>query len=100
MTDLTEDKGTKAIIRALDVKILEDHPQGLMLIDIANKLGSPKSTAHRILQTLVTSQIVKESPIIDGFYQLEIGTLGLSRSFLDGFDFVQEAQSFLKEIHD
>lgn len=100
MTELIEDKGTKAILRAMDIlTLLGNHPNGLMLVNIAELLDLPKSTIHRILQSLVSRQIVQQDPEIEGSYRLGISILELSRSFLDGFNLVREAQPYLTELN-
>lgn len=100
MSEPVEDKGTKAIFRALDIlDLLREYPGGMMLSDIANAVELPKSTTHRILQALVYRQMIQETPTIEGHYRLGLGIMSLSRAFLEGFDLVREARPFLRDLN-
>jgi DNA-binding IclR family transcriptional regulator len=52
--------GVNAVGRALDIlSALADNPQGLTLVQVSERTGLPRSTVHRIVQTLLEYRMVR-----------------------------------------
>jgi len=60
-------------------------------------LDIPKSSVHRILQTLIDRQLVREDADLEK-YSLGIGILRLSQSVLAGIDIRQQARPVLENL--
>ncbi len=53
--------GVKSALRVLDIfELLAQHPDGLILSEIAAALGIPKSSAHSLIYTLLARQYLRE----------------------------------------
>jgi len=96
---VSENRGAKSIHRALDLLgILREHSSGLTLTELAQQLSLPKSTVHRILNTLLEHQFVREMPQ-QGRYALGYEVLRLSQACLESLDLVREAHPKLEALN-
>lgn len=80
--------GTNTVERIIDVvELMIDHPQGIMLSDIARQLGLAKSATHRLLTSLVDRHYVEQMPGLTT-YRLSLKLSGL------GFHYVAQTGVF------
>jgi DNA-binding IclR family transcriptional regulator len=84
--DRTLDGGLKSVLTALDLLDCFMASDELGVTDIAQKLGVAKSTAHRLLTTLVARGMAEKNPETGryrlGMHVYELGTLSASRNRL------------------
>lgn len=91
-------EGLRALDRAVTILwTLAEHPAGLSLAALARETGLTTTTAHRILAALRSKRLVRESA--DGLHLLGIGTLMLSRPYLEGLELRSEALPHLKALN-
>jgi IclR family acetate operon transcriptional repressor len=67
------------VVRTLAVvRHLADHPEGQSLVELANAIGAPLSTLHRLMAVLVTEEFALRS-LKDKRYTLGPGAVSLNR---------------------
>jgi DNA-binding IclR family transcriptional regulator len=87
----------KALERGVRVLgILAEHPNGLSLSELAKSSGVPMTTLHRILAVLREASLVGETP--RGSYVVGVGSVVLSRAFLDGVDLRDVARPAMADL--
>lgn len=81
------------------LELLSEHPDGLELHEIAAALSLPKSSAHNLVQTLLTTRYVRLSPT--GRYQLTLKTFEVGAAVVQGTDINQVVRQYmLKAFHE
>ena len=96
---MTETKGTKSIHRAIDIlEVLAANLKGISLAELAQIVGVPKPSVHRILHSLIDRQLVREDPELEKF-TLGMGVLRLSQSVLAGIELRQQARPVLENLN-
>lgn len=94
----TEGREIRALGRGLNViELLVEHPDGIPLTTIAKEAGLSKSSAHRILQSLIKSGFVEQDPYTS-HYKSSLKILWLSHSLLDGLDLRGLSRSLLESL--
>ncbi|WP_116043844.1 IclR family transcriptional regulator [Amycolatopsis palatopharyngis] len=89
--------GLRAVERAITVlNILAEHPSGISLADLARVSEIPMTTLHRLLQVLRSASLVGETTT--GLHTVGVGTVVLSRAFLDGVDLRDVAKPEMAKI--
>jgi IclR family KDG regulon transcriptional repressor len=87
----------QSVDRALSIlEILKDHPQGLGVTELANRLGVAKSTVHRLLSTLEQYDYVKQSE--ETLYRLGLKFLEMNEIVVENLDVVEIARPTLKML--
>lgn len=90
--------GIRALARGLRViEILSSAHDGLPLTDIAHSAGLSKSSAHRLLQTLVDEGFVVQDSH-PGYYGLSLKLLRLAAQVLEGIGIDELAQPALEKL--
>lgn len=90
----------QSVNRALKIlMILKDNPNGLGVTELASELNIAKSTAHRLLQSLLLEKFVKVDEA-RGKYQLGLGLMELGNEVMDSLDIRKIAKDHLKELVD
>lgn len=79
------------------LEVLRDEPSGLTLRDLSARAGMVKSSAHRILRSLLVHGYV-EQEANGGKYGLGIQCLTLARGFSKGMDLLRIARPYLREM--
>jgi len=88
-------EGVQVIARAAEMlRRLAAEPEGLPLGDLANKVGLPRSTVHRIVRALVDEGFVRTAP--SGRLRIGPGLVGIAVS--DRRDLRHEAAPFLERL--
>jgi len=88
----------QSLERAFDIlEILSNERDGLPLTEIGRRLGLPKSTVFRLLDTLGERGYVERS-LANGNYKLGLEFIGLSSLYLNSLDLKVEAQPFLMRL--
>lgn len=89
--------GMKALERAVEVlQTLAAHPAGLSLSELAKTTGVPMTTLHRILAVLRNVSLVAETST--GAHVIGVGSVILSRAFLDRVDMREVARPVMAEL--
>lgn len=81
------------------LETLSEAPKGLALSELAQCLGEPKPSTHRILQSLMEEGFVAQEAE-RGVYRLGPQVLSLSRAFLSKRELVDHAMPHLREVAD
>jgi DNA-binding IclR family transcriptional regulator len=79
------------------LEVLRDEPAGLTLRDLSARAGMVKSSAHRILRSLMAHGYV-EQEANGGKYGLGVQCLTLARGFSKGMDLLRIARPYLREL--
>jgi IclR family transcriptional regulator, KDG regulon repressor len=79
------------------LEVLRDEPSGLPLRELSSRAGMVKSSAHRILRSLMVHGYV-EQEANGGKYGLGVQCLTLARGFSKGMDLLRIARPYLREI--
>ncbi|MCM2675889.1 IclR family transcriptional regulator [Alkalicoccobacillus plakortidis] len=88
----------QAVDRALEIiDILKEHPKGLGVTEIANRIGVVKSTAHRLLSSLESKHYVRRT-VDQQRYRLGLKFLEIKSYVIDTTDIVEEAHPLLEEL--
>ncbi len=88
-------EGVQVIARAAEVlRRLAAEPEGLALGDLANRVGLPRSTVHRIVRALIDEGFVRTAP--SGRLRIGPGLIGIAVS--DRRDLRHEAAPFLERL--
>lgn len=89
---------TPAIRRAISIfELLAGSRRGLSLSEVSRKLDMPKSSTHRILNTLEQSACVHKNPET-GRYYLGIKLVGLSKAIVEGLELREAATPLLAKL--
>jgi IclR family transcriptional regulator, acetate operon repressor len=86
--------GADRVLRAL--RLLAGHPRGVRLEDFSRELGAPKSTTHRVLQTLSRAGFASQDE--HGWYRLSLEFLGLAFGHYESLDDRQLVQGVLEAL--
>lgn len=90
-------KTVQSVDRALGIlETLAVHPKGLAVGDLSEKTGLHKSTAHRLLSTLVENGYVKQNQQND--YQLTLKLFELGSRCVEELDGLEVAKPYLSKI--
>lgn len=76
---------------------LADAERGLTLSDLAQQVGLPTATAHRLLATLEQRGFVHQDPTL-GRWHVGVRTFTVGNAFLAGRDVIASARPFLYRI--
>lgn len=99
MVFIERQSGVQSLDRAFALlEALSTRPDGMPLMELANKSGLHKSTVHRLLSALTTLGYVKTGG--DGRYSLTLKMFELSGKIVDGLDVVQIAKPMLTSLRD
>lgn len=94
------EQSIQSVKRALNILgILRNHPDGLGVTEIANKLDVAKSTAFRLLYTLLEEGYVHKDEQTDR-YRLGLKLLQLGNEVAKSMDLRQVANPYLKRLAD
>lgn len=95
---MTSDYHVKSVEKAcLLMDIVSEYPQGIAITELAQQAGMYKSTAHRLLSTLIQSGYI-EQDIQTSKYKLGYRLLDLGMRLLSSIDLRREAQPYLQEL--
>ncbi len=84
----------RTLQRGLNVlELLSEHPDGLELHEIANTLSMPKSSAHNLMQTLLSMRYVRLTPSAQ--YQLTLKTFEVGAAVVQGTDINQVVRQYM-----
>lgn len=88
-------QGVPAVRRAVAIlELLANARRGLSLSEISRKLQVPKTSAHRILNTLEEMQCVHRNPVGSRYY-LGLKLVGFNRATVEGLELREEALPLL-----
>lgn len=91
--------GVQSLDRAFALlELLSARPDGMPLMDLANKSNLHKSTVHRLLSALISLGYVKTGG--DGRYALTLKMFELSGKIVEGLDVMQIAKPILDSLRD
>jgi DNA-binding IclR family transcriptional regulator len=92
------DSYVQSVTRAFSIlELLREHPTGLGVSDIAEKLGLSTTTAHRLVNTLIACKVVEQNGD-NRHYRLAPYLLLYSKAVLDRFDFISSSRPYLGEL--
>ncbi len=92
-------KNVQSVDRALVIlETLSLHPKGLGVGEISERTGLHKSTAHRLLATLVDKGYVKQNKYNN--YQLTLRLFELGSKLVEELDVLEVARPYLNQILD
>ena len=80
------------------IEFLSDHPNGCALVDIADGVGLNKSTAYRLIKSLVTLNYVT-SASGTGCYRLTSKFIAIGNKTHAALDIIPIAQPYLKDLN-
>ncbi|MGY4797226.1 IclR family transcriptional regulator [Lysinibacillus fusiformis] len=88
----------QSIDRALQIiDILSGHSEGLNMMAITKTIHLPKSTTHRLLQSLISNGYVEQDEKT-GKYSLSTKILQISTKVLKKYDFVKISKPYMEKI--
>jgi DNA-binding IclR family transcriptional regulator len=91
------DHEVRALSRGLRLlEILACHSQGLSLSDVARKTGLAKSSAHRLLKTLILNGYVRQDSSITDYYFASLKLLTLASKLIQDTDLTALARPHLE----
>jgi len=98
-TGTVSDQGTvQALHRGLTLlATLAQQPQGILLTDLAKRVGLATSTTHRLLTTLQQSEFA-ELDEATGLWRVGVGTVSVGAAFLRGRDVVAIARPHMRQL--
>ena len=77
------------------LELLSEHPDGLELHEIAQTLLLPKSTAHNLMQTLLSMRYVRLTP--SSRYQLTLKTFEVGAAVVQTTDVTQVLRQYMQQ---
>ena len=77
------------------MELLAEHPNGLELHEIASTLSLPKSSAHNLMQTLLTLRYVRLTPA--SRYQLTLKTFEVGAAVVQTTDVTQVLRQYMQQ---
>lgn len=90
-------RSTAAVDRCLELlALMAEHPRGLSLSDIAERMDLPKSATHRLLHTLIEQGFAMQAE--SRTYRLTMRLVQLGFSFLAGSRLLELCQPILDEL--
>lgn len=94
--------GEQTTVQALDrglrlLSALAQQPQGILLTDLAKRVGLAASTTHRLLTTLQHSEFA-ELDDATGLWRVGVGTVSVGGAFLRGRDVVAIARPHMRQL--
>src|SRR5690349_10249085 len=93
-------EGTASLEKAIDVlEAVADSGEGIGHLELADKVGLPKTTVYRILSTLVARGLVRRDPL-RRVYCLGARTIELARKAYSMPDLVAAARGELRSLRD
>ena len=93
-------EGTASLEKAIDVlEAIADSGEGIGHLELADKVGLPKTTVYRILSTLVSRGLVRRDPL-RRVYCLGARTIELARKAYSMPDLVAAARGELRSLRD
>lgn len=88
----------QSVHRALSIiEFLGDNPSGVGLLEIASELNLPKSTCHRLLQTLSNREFVYQEEQTEK-YHLSMKIAQLSGNLIENIDIRHVARPFIEHL--
>lgn len=79
------------------LELLVEQPDGLQISGIAQQLGFPLSSTHRLLGTLIKTQYVRQEMSSERYFPaIKVGALGLR--FLAGMEIIEAAQPLIDDL--
>lgn len=95
---MSEQKGTQALDRALDVlEVLGSRPGGSTVVEVAEATGLPRPTAHRLLVALARRNYARTGPG-PSQYRLGFKLVEMASSVLASLHLRQEVQPHLRRL--
>lgn len=92
-----EDKGVQSIDRALDIiEVLAEERDGLGVTELANRVKLHKSTAHRLLSTLVRRNYVEKTEA--GMYRIGLKLIEAVSCHINSLELQTEARPYIVDI--
>ncbi|WP_029423076.1 IclR family transcriptional regulator [Alicyclobacillus macrosporangiidus] len=79
------------------LEVVSDHPDGIAITELANRVGMYKSTVHRLLSTMMRRGYIEQDPKT-GRYKLGYTVLDLGMKLLSSIDLRREALPYLQEL--
>lgn len=94
--------GEQTTVQALDrglrlLSVLALQPQGILLTDLAKRVGLAASTTHRLLTTLQHNEFA-ELDDATGLWRVGVGTVSVGGAFLRGRDVVAIARPHMRQL--
>ncbi|MGO1972242.1 MAG: IclR family transcriptional regulator [Propionibacteriaceae bacterium] len=90
--------GLRALDRAATILYaLAGHPEGIALADLSRETGLTMTTVHRMLASLRSKNLTRETS--EGLHAIGLGSLVLSGAFLAGLDLSREARPHLERLN-
>lgn len=94
-----EQSGVQSLARAFGLlELLSRHPQGMLLQDISDGCGLHKSTAHRLLSSLIALGYVKKTEGAGVQYRLTLKLAEMAGRVLGGLDVQEAARPVLERL--
>lgn len=92
-----EDKGVQSIDRVLDIiEALSEERDGLGVTELANRVNLHKSTAHRLLATLVRRNYVEKTE--SGMYRIGLKLIEAVSCHINSLELRTEARPYIVDI--
>jgi DNA-binding IclR family transcriptional regulator len=79
------------------IELLNQHPQGLRLLELSQKLGFPKSSIHHTLSTFLPYNYVIQDPDTKRYF-IGFKFLSIGKAFLDNIDVRKISTKYLREL--
>jgi DNA-binding IclR family transcriptional regulator len=93
-----DDYTVKSVEKAcLLLEVVSDYPDGISITELADRVGMYKSTAHRLLNTLMRRGYIEQDRRT-GRYKLGYTLLDLGMKLLSSIDLRREALPYLREL--
>ncbi|MCL6517634.1 IclR family transcriptional regulator [Alicyclobacillus sp.] len=93
-----DDYTVKSVDKAfLLLEVVSDHPDGIAITELANRVGMYKSTVHRLLGTMMRRGYIEQDPRT-GRYKLGYTVLDLGMKLLSSIDLRREALPHLQQL--
>lgn len=92
------DAANRTLQRGLAIlELLSEHPNGLELHEIASALSLPKSSAHNLVQTLLSLRYIRQTP--SGGYQLTLKTFEVGAAVVQTTDVTQVLRNYMLKAY-
>ena len=94
---MATDNNVQSIDRALDViEVLSGESDGLGVTEIANRIGLHKSTAHRIITTMVNRGYLNKTE--SGTYKIGLKLIEAVSCYINSLELQTEARPYIAKI--
>lgn len=88
----------QSVDRALSIlEMLAEHPEGIGIIELSEKLQLPKSTTHRLLKSLIARDFVYQHKENERYYA-SMKIAQLSTNIIDNIDIRQIARPYIEQL--